>query len=141
MFKNILVPTDLTKKSKKALEIAVEMAVSKDPHEVTLLHVIETIKDTAFEEFEGFYDKLKQRADKEMLEIAQNYKQANIIVKTRIEYGNRVREIVKFAHDNDVDLIVLSSHRLDKADPAQGWATISYRVGILAHCPVMMVKQ
>lgn len=140
MFKHILVPTDLTDKSKKALEIAGEMAVSNDPHWITLLHVIETIEDAESQEFEDFYEKLKQRAEKEMHEMTRACEQDNIAVQTRIEYGNRVREIVKFAHDNEVDLIILSSHRLDEADPAQGWATISYKVGILAHCPVMMVK-
>lgn len=140
MFKNVLVPSDLTEKSKKALKIAVEMAMSKDPHRITILHVIETIEDADSREFDEFYEKLRLRAEREMLEMTQAFKQDNITIKTRIEYGNRVREIVKFAHDNDVDLIVLSSHRLDETDPAQGWATISYKVGILAHCPVMMVK-
>ena len=52
----------------------------------------------------------------------------------------RAAEIVKYASRNEVDLIVLSSHRIEKIHPAEGWATISYRVAILAHCPVMMVK-
>ena len=52
----------------------------------------------------------------------------------------RVREIVSFTRENGVDLIVLSSHRIDKIHPAEGWATISYKVAILAPCPVLMVK-
>jgi nucleotide-binding universal stress UspA family protein len=63
-----------------------------------------------------------------------------LLVQTEILYGNRANEIVRFAHENDIDLIVLSSHRIDVASEALGFGTISYKVGILAHCPVMMVK-
>ena len=40
MFEHILVPTDFSEKSKKALEIAVKMTRYEDIHKVTLLHVI-----------------------------------------------------------------------------------------------------
>ena len=87
MFKNVLVPSDLTEKSKKALKIAVEMAMSKDPHRITLLHVIETIEDADSEEFDDFYEKLKLRAEREMLEMTQAFQQGNIEITTRIEFG------------------------------------------------------
>ncbi len=39
MFKNILVPSDLTERNQKAMDIAVEMAL-ENRAAVTLLHVI-----------------------------------------------------------------------------------------------------
>ena len=50
------------------------------------------------------------------------------------------REIVKQAVANRVDLIVLTSHKIDLAHPAEGWGTTSYKVGILCQCPVLLVK-
>ncbi len=140
MFKNILVPTDLTDKSVKALEIAVEMV--KDTHFfITLLHVVETIDDDeGEEEFQDFYNKLADRAGKKMAELADRYCSDKIDIHTDIIYGKRVPEIVKYAASKNIDLIILSSHKLEDMESMDGWATISYRVGILASCPVMMVK-
>ncbi len=139
MFKNILVPTDLTKKSEKALDVAVRM-VSADAGNITLLHVIETIAEAGDEEFRDFYERLCSRAGKKMEDMVRPYAAARLTIRSEIAYGKRAAEIVKYAARNEVDLIVLSSHRIEKIDPAEGWATISYRVAILAHCPVMMVK-
>jgi nucleotide-binding universal stress UspA family protein len=140
MFKHILVPTDLTKKSEKALDIAGQFASFNTLKKITLLHVIETIEDADDTEFAEFYEKLRKRAQAEMRKMIRPYSSHEIPMDRKIVCGNRVREIVRFAHENAADLIILSSHKIEESDIAQGWATISYRVGILANCPVMMVK-
>lgn len=139
MFKNILVPTDLSTKSVKALDIAIKLG-SESNSKITLLHVIETIEDVDYEEFGEFYEKLKARAEKKMDEMIHDKKMEQVNISREIAFGKRVKEIVRFAYENGIDLIILSSHKIEKIDAAEGWATISYRVGILAHCPVMMVK-
>lgn len=139
MFKNILVPTDLSERSLKALDIALKMS-SVAGGKITLLHVIEIIEDVNSNEFMDFYEKLKIRAQKKMVDMMKEYGDKGSHIRMEIILGKRVREIVKFAYESNADLIVLSSHRIEKVDPADGWATISYKVGILSHCPVMMVK-
>jgi len=140
MFKNILVPTDLSEKSSRALEIALDMANRRGDCRVTLLHVIERIEDSDEEEFQSFYDKLASKARLKMKEMTKQYNIGNAEIEKEIIFGNRVGEIVDFAGKHDIDLIILSSHKLNKVDAVEGWATISYKVGILAPCPVMMVK-
>jgi nucleotide-binding universal stress UspA family protein len=88
-FRHILVPTDLTERTEKALQLASKLA-SSDRARITLLHVIETI--------------------------------------------------VSYATANGVDLIVLASHRVNPSMVNRDWGTISYKVGILAQCPVLLVK-
>ena len=140
MFTNILVPTDLTDKSIKALEIAAGM-VKDAACQITLLHIVETIEDDeGEEEFRDFYNRLADRAGKKMAELVDKFGTDKIDIHTEIIYGKRVPEIVKYASSNETDLIILSSHKLEDMDSMDGWATISYRVGILAPCPVMMVK-
>lgn len=139
MFKNILVPTDLTKKSKIALDIAAEMA-TKDEATITLLHVIEIIDDVKDEEFLAFYEKLRKRARIIINEIAEQYQGDRFRINKEITTGKRVQEIIRFANEHEIDLIILSSHKIENFDAGEGWATISYKVGILAACPVMMVK-
>ena len=139
MFKHILVPTDFTEKSLRAVEIAMQMAL-QEMCKVTLLHVIETIEDAEGDEFTEFYERLRTHSQKRLTEIGKRFVSRDLLVQTEILYGNRASEIVRFAHENDIDLIVLSSHRIDAGSEALGFGTISYKVGILAHCPVMMVK-
>ncbi len=139
MFKHILVPTDLTERSLTALDVAVKMAIH-DSSLVTLLHVVETIEDGGSEDFTNFYSKLGKRAAKLMDKIIGGYQNERISITPEITYGKRVREIVRYARDKQIDLIILSSHKVDAIDSVQGWGTISYKVGILAHCPVMLVK-
>ena len=72
--------------------------------------------------------------------LVNKYATDKIDIRTEIIYGKRVPEIVRYASTKEIDLIILSSHKLEEMESMDGWATISYRVGILAPCPVMMVK-
>jgi len=139
MFRHILVPTDLTDRSLVALEIAVKMAMSEEAR-ITLLHVVEVIQDSELEELEGFYEKLERRARRKMEQMIGLYEGKAVIIGKQITFGKRVGGIIKYALDEEIDLIVLSSHKIEPEDVTQGWGTISYRVGILSHCPVMLVK-
>ena len=72
--------------------------------------------------------------------MAARYADRHVRIDRHIVLGKRVREIVEFAGRQAVDVVVLGSHKIDPANPAEGWATISYRVAILAPCHVLMVK-
>ena len=139
MFKNILVPTDLSAKGIKALDIAFDMA-NEEGSVITLLHVIEKIEDSEGDEFKAFYDKLASKARLKMQKMIIQHAAKGLKIDTEIIFGNRVGEIVNFAQKHEIDLIILGSHKLTKVDAVEGWATISYKVGILAPCPVMLVK-
>ena len=138
MFETILVPTDLHEKTLRALDVSVRMAL-REQGRILLLHVIETIEDDE-EAFDAFYDRLRTRAEEKLKDMAARYADRQVRIDRHILLGKRVREIVEFAGRQAVDVIVLRSHKIDPANPAEGWATISYRVAILAPCPVLMVK-
>lgn len=139
MFQHILVPTDFSAESKRAFDIA-KTIVSSEGGVLTLLHVIEIIADTTFDEFKSFYLKLEERAVSHLDEWIDASSGHEFPVEKKIMYGNRVGEIIKFARESKVDLIILSSHKIDVDDPGRGWGTISYKVGILSQCPVMLIK-
>jgi universal stress protein A len=144
MFQHILVPTDGTERSQNAIDIAVKLqnleASQAPEQQITLLHVIETIPGEDSEEFERFYATLKKRAQKNMEALLQDHAQDRDRIKLEIILDNRVQGILDYAASNAVDLILLSSHKIDMNNPAEGWGTISHKVGILAQCPVMLVK-
>lgn len=139
MFKRILVPVDLTKKSRPALEISLKLAIQNDAH-VTLLHVIERIDHVSQKELGPFYKKLEASAQRKINNYAKMIRDEGMAVSQVITYGKRVREILRYASENKIDVIILSSHKVDPYDPRQGWETISYAVGILSQCPVLLVK-
>lgn len=139
MFQHVLVPVDLSPKNKQTLEIAVKVA-SLEKGKVTLLHVIELIADTSFEEFGEFYTKLEQKAQEELEKMVAPYEGSGLKIERVIVFGNRTEEILKFGESQAVDLMVMNSHKVNLSDPVQGWGTISYKIGILAQCPVMLVK-
>jgi nucleotide-binding universal stress UspA family protein len=139
MFKHILLPTDLTDRNRKAMEIAIKMA-QEDRAGITLLHVIETIEDADTEDFQKFYKQLGARAGKKMDKMIREYQDTKVPMEKQILYGGRVTEILNFAAAHDIDLIIMSSHKLDVENVTEGWGTISFKVGVLSECPVMLVK-
>ncbi len=139
MFKNILVPTDFLDKDHHALNIALKLC-SIDNGKISLLHVIEVIQNTTFEEFEDFYGGLEKRSYKDLNAIIDILGTTETTIEPQVVYGNRTQEIVRYAEQNQVDLIIMKSHRIKLEDRSQGWGTISYKVSILAQCPVMLVK-
>lgn len=139
MFQRIMVPVDLTDKNIRALDIAIQIALQNRAR-IILLHIIETIPDLTFDELQEFYRKLEKKAISKMNALAEKLVEKGVIVDQRVQYGNRAEEIVKYAAEHQVDLIVLTSHTVDLENPSQGWGTISYKVGILAQCPILLVK-
>ena len=138
MFQRILVPVDLTEKNVRAVRTAGSLARRMEG-EVTLLHVIETL-DLPFEELEEFYERLEAKAAAAMRDLSAPLEEASLPHSQHVVYGKRGEEIVEFAEENGVDLVVLRSHRVDLEDPGAGWTTLSYKVAILAQCPVLLVK-
>lgn len=143
MFRKILLPVDFTDKNEAALAAALQTASHQEPEqrgEVELLHVIETIEHIGFDEMSAFYRGLETRASAKLFAMEERFKAAGIPVHHEILYGKRAETVVRHAEERGTDLIVLSSHRVDRDHPALGWGTISYRIAIVARCPVLLVK-
>ena len=140
MFQTILVPVDFTEKNRQAIDVAVDIARVRHG-QVILLHVIEMIAGTTRHgELKAFYDELEQRAEAKCQELIASTATAGVPLTCAIRFGERVQTILAFVEENQVDLIVMSSHRLDPENPTAGWGTISHKVAILAPCPVLLVK-
>lgn len=138
MFQNILVPVDLTDENLRAIETSRDLALQTGA-EVTFIHVIETL-DLPFEELASFYGRLEKKAIQTMRALVEPVRESGVRMHQRIEYGKRAEAIVQFAEEHGADLIILNSHRVRPDDLRTGWATLSYKIAILAQCPVLLVK-
>jgi universal stress protein F len=139
MFRNILIPLDLSTKAQITVDTAVAVAQSDSPR-VTLLHVIETIQDLAADEMEDFYRALRERATETLAHWADHLEQRGFQVQSEIVVGKRALEITHLAEELGCDLIILRSHRVDPDSPTGEIGTISHQVAVLSGCTVLMMK-
>jgi nucleotide-binding universal stress UspA family protein len=136
MYKRILIPVDFTDKNLAALDQVYQLA--KWGHgSVTLLHVIEKVENIPAKELKQFYQTLEKNARTRMSQYAKTFAKHSVPVTEKIVYGKRAEEIVRCALDEDIELIVVSSH---KVEAPRGWSTLSYQVAIFSPCPVLLVK-
>lgn len=138
MFHTVLVPVDLTDKNLVAIKRARELAALAKGR-VLVLHVIETLEGD-FEELEPFYQQLEQSARERLNALAAAAGGPEVEFQQTIVYGKRVPAILRYASENNVDLIVISSHQVDPNDPRRTWMTISHQVALLAPCPVLILR-
>jgi nucleotide-binding universal stress UspA family protein len=138
MFRKLLLPVDLTDRHQPALTIAREMAQQNT--ELVLLHVIEVIHGLSVEEEKPFYARLEKAAKAHLDRLAGNLTGLPGSIRTEIRYGNRIAEIVRYAAETDIDLILLIAPVLVPDNPAASWGSLSYKVSFFAPCPVLLVK-
>lgn len=108
MYNNILVPVsfDSERDSKGAMEIA--QALSAEGAAVTLIHVMESIPGYAISYMPTEYVSESRKAvEKELAEQGSHLPNAKAVV---IE-GHSGRTIVDWANENEIDCIVIASHR------------------------------
>ena len=138
MFKHILVPVDLSDRHQHALEVAARLA--RESHgEVTLLHVID-ITPGPWAQEPDFMKRIAELAHNQLTSLGRSLEADQVLGRKEIVYGNRAHEIVCYALETGIDLIVLTSRRIDPSDPNAGWGPVSHQVGILSQCPVLLVK-
>ena len=139
MFRKILIPVDFTAKNERAF-VAAREVVDFEAGEIVLVHVVESLEDELDDDLRAFYRKLERRAEERMTAILARLGVGAFARRGEVILGHRARAIVDFAAKEGVDAIVLSSHRVDPDKPGADWMTISYKVAILARCPVLLVK-
>ena len=139
MFRRILVPVDFTPRSRRAVAVAARLA-SDSGAETILLHVIERIGGDGQQALAGFYRKLERSARARLEDLLGVFQKRGLAARAEVVYGGRVNEILRFAEAGRADLVVMSSHKLPLRRGGENWGTISYKVGILSRCPVLLVK-
>lgn len=141
LFNHILVPVDFTEKNAVAIAAAQELA-RQSAARISLLHVIEFIDFPDDDEISSFYEKLQRRSEQELDELLKLFKDDSLDVSVDTIINNRAKGIALYAAENDVDLIVMSSHPVSpEKRGGHGWTTISYQVSAICQCSILLVKQ
>lgn len=140
-YQHVLVPIDLTKPDQHSLDIAIHFARA-DQAQVTLLHVIESIDETAEtdEETSSFYADLEAGIRRNLNALSRLPEELLDQVRSEIIIGHRARDIVRYSTLNSVDLIVMRSDRVQPDQPTVAMRKISHHVSMFSQCPVLLVK-
>jgi nucleotide-binding universal stress UspA family protein len=141
--KKILVPTDFSETSKKAVQYALRFA-EQFGCDIALIYVVEPATPMAGAPLavEVFTDEDEfSMAEKDLAELAAE-SQANSghSVTSMVRVGHAPNEITKAARELDVDLIIISTHGYTS------WrhlciGSTSERVVRTAPCPVLVVRE
>lgn len=110
--KKMLIAVDGSKYSDKALFKARKIAEGTNS-EVTILHVINPLRDTVYINNRELANEIKKNASMRGDQIIRKAKEIfegfNGVVVTEIRIGDAVDEIIKFAEEGEYDLIVMGS--------------------------------
>ena len=115
MYKKILAPLDGSGFSECSLEHVKAVATGCQVPEVVLLMVVEPIKTIAYAETSGDWvaEKEKQNqteAENYLSKLVENLRGEGVAVQTAVVHGNPAEEILDYAKNNQVGLIVMSTH-------------------------------
>jgi nucleotide-binding universal stress UspA family protein len=138
VFRNILLPVDLTNRHQAAMDIAAKLIHPRD--RVTLLHVIEIIAGLPEEGEEKFYEHLETASRRHMARLVEAMKRRKISCSAVVVRGHRVAEVVRFASDTKVDLIIVTTPPVDHTNVSSGWGSFGYKVALVSPCPVLLMK-
>ena len=141
--KKVLVPTDFSESARHALTYGVSFAREYEA-ELTLLHVVENLTvgyasdlfpvpmAEVFQEISGY-------ARSELAKLAEVAREKDVAVLEQVVQGKPSAEIIRFARENAVDIIVLGTHGKGVLDQALFGSTTE-RVVRRAPCPVLTVR-
>jgi nucleotide-binding universal stress UspA family protein len=147
--KKLLVPTDFSENSKRALIYAVRLA-QRNNSSLILFHVSELPEfvrqlpeDFCYEsneELRKLFDAIKRRSEEKLVRVSRNVQGSNVEIETLQRLGTPYEEIVKVAKEKEVDWIVIGAHGYTDAKHVLLGSTAD-RVVNIAPCPVLVVRQ
>jgi universal stress protein A len=138
VFQNILLPVDLADRHHAAITLAAKLASPEAT--VTLLHVIETIGELSTGEEQNFYRSFKKNSRTFLERLGKQLEDRKISWRAEILLGRRTSDTVRYATEIGADLIILTAPRFDPSNPGANWGSLSFKISMLAQCPVLMVK-
>jgi universal stress protein A len=147
--RKLLVPTDFSANSKKALIYAVRLA-QRNNSSLILFHAFEPpefVRQLPQDYSYEFHEETMKQCDTAMRRSAETLgmlseavKGSNIQIETSQRLGTPYEEIVKFAKEKEVDLIVIATYGYTGLKHFLLGSTAE-RVVRLAPCPVLVVRQ
>jgi nucleotide-binding universal stress UspA family protein len=141
MYDDILVPTDGSEAVDRALEHALRLASDHDAT-VHALYVVDRRITTA--NSGDLHDEvvadLEAQGDEAVSAVADAAAEAGLDVETHVAHGTPDSEIVAYADEAEIDVIVLSPEGKSPRERIRSLGSVSDRVADDASVPVFLIK-
>jgi len=145
--KNILCPTDFSDPSYEALKAADELAV----HFGATLHIINVVPlvpiveapigvESASFNVASYQQELEGQAQKSLKNLAEQKITRGVSAVTEVLIGNAAGEVIRYAGEKGIDMIVIATHGLS------GWrrfisGSTTEQIVRQAACPVLTIRR
>jgi nucleotide-binding universal stress UspA family protein len=144
MFKKILYPTDFSDVSKKAIDY-IKQLKEGGSETVIVLHVINERGMRAIERYASadsveIEQRIMDDAKQELKVIEDDLKKSGFKVKTMIQRGVPLLEILKAEKEEDISVIVIGSHGKSNLEE-MFLGSVSEKVSRKCKSPVLIVKR
>ncbi len=143
MFEKILVPTDGSEGAENAVATALELAEMMDAtvHALYVVnkHEMSEISSAIPMDLDEFENSRRRQGEKAVQEIADLAQERELRAVTSVVKGRPAREILEYARENDVGLIVMGTHgRTGLGRYTAG--SVTERIVRLSRIPVLTVR-
>lgn len=138
MYENVLLPTDGSDGTARAVEHAIHLARDNDAT-LHVLHVLDTSVLPLDAHSRSLYDELEAAGRSSTEEIRDRALEVGIHSVTAFRQGTPYREILDYAGENDIDLIVMGTHGRTGL-PRTLLGSVTERVVRLSEVPVLTVR-
>ncbi|MFB6194747.1 MAG: universal stress protein [Haloplanus sp.] len=138
MYEDILVPTDGSESMETVIDHAADIARRRD----ATVHVLYVVDDRSFLTLQegmktNVLDELRAEGEEATTAAASRLEREGIDVRTEIRKGNPADEVLDYAGETGVDLVVMGTHGADHQRNMLG--SVSQKVVTMADVPVLTV--
>lgn len=141
MLKKILVAFDGSQQSYKAFDFALNMSLLclDAVHEIIVISVAQPPEPIDIVEMDAVIDSATQHYEELFKGLKDKAKERNIEIKTEVVVGHPADQIVRYAKENNTDIILVGQKGKSKIE---SWllGSVSKRVATYAPCSVTIVK-
>lgn len=148
MFHNMVVALDGSELSKKAMEVAIQLA-AEQKSVLYFLHVVKEVSVPPYvmgemaysnRDYDTELNDILRKEGEELLRHAKEKAQEKGVSSRKVMFsGDPTVEIIDFIKEHDIQLIIMGSRGLG-AFKEMMLGSVSHKVAQMAPCPVMIVK-
>lgn len=139
MYKQILLAADGSENAVRAAKEAIKIAGLSDESVIDIVYVADFEKAKSDFLHAGTADALLLERRKKVQNVEKLIKEAGVAHKVTILHGPPGPEIVKYANEKEVDLVVIGSRGLNGFQEMV-IGSVSHKVMKRVHCPALIVK-
>jgi len=139
MYEDILLPTDGSESMDAVIEHAADIAARRD----ATVHALYVIDDRSFltlqDDMKGdVVDGLRTEGETATTTVASQLEAEGVTVRTAIRKGNPADEVLAYADEKGIDLVVMGTHGADYERNMLG--SVSQKVVTMSAAPVLTVN-